>query len=126
TSYVAGDSPGTKYWPESLLIASRRRPVSGFTTVTVAFGRTAPVESVTVPVISPDAPTPWARATVAVNRKVKITTGKRSFWRPRRSIRHLPSHLLNFGEASHFCMPLSHNSHYCQGLTHTNTVKHFV
>src|SRR5262245_46233732 len=44
---------GKAYEPESVVGVLRVRPVDWFATVTVAFGTTAPVESVTVPVICP-------------------------------------------------------------------------
>src|SRR6202021_4301440 len=69
TSYVDGDSPATRYWPAPSVATVRFRPVCVSTTLTVTPGKTAPMESTTVPVMSPEVPTPCAWATLAANSK---------------------------------------------------------
>jgi len=51
--YRLGCRPVMRYEPDSVVTVERELPVSRFTTVTVAPGSAAPVESFTVPAIAP-------------------------------------------------------------------------
>src|SRR6202030_2832685 len=66
---VDGDSPAARYWPAPSVATVRFRPVCVSTTLMVTPGKTAPTESTTVPVMSPEVPTPCAWATLAANSK---------------------------------------------------------
>src|ERR1700722_17417709 len=68
---MAGGRPFARNWPVLFVTTVRFRSVCGSTTLTVTPGRTAPEESVTDPVISPDEPTPCAWAIQVANRHTR-------------------------------------------------------
>ena len=72
-----------RYWPVSSVVAEYWFPWAISTATTLAFGRTPPCGSVTVPLMLPDVPTPCPDATgVAISQqpdKIKAHANEISF-----------------------------------------------